>query len=647
MTRDLREWLETDGLGGYAMGTAAGICTRRYHALLCAATRSPGGRMVLVNALEVFVELPDGRRFALSSHRYRGGILYPDGAERIARFTWTPWPRWVFSLEDGSRVMQELLVMHGTAALAVRWRREGSGVPARLWVRPLMSGRDFHALHRENPAFRFGAEQHADFIAWQPYANVPSVTARSNGDYRHDPDWYRNFSYSEEAARGFPCEEDLATPGVFTFDLATGAAADAAVLMFAAGESEANRGGGVEPLALVERVFAAEAVRREGLAQTPLRRAADAYLVRGAGGTTVIAGYPWFGGWGRDTFIALRGLALSTGRLDDARGALLSWSAVLSAGMLPNRFDETEGMPEYNSVDASLWFVVAADALLKHPDAVGTAERHALENAIGDVVANYAAGTRHGIRAAEDGLLQCGECGTQLTWMDARADGRSVTPRVGKPVEVQALWINALAIAARRDPDWRDLKSRAQEAFGARFWNPGRHMLYDVVDVDHESGKLDDRFRPNQIFAVGGGLPLALIDGARARAIVDAVEHALWTPAGLRSLARGEPDYIGTYRGGPSERDAAYHQGTVWTWLSGPFVEAWVRARGGGPEARAEGRRRFLEPLLAGVERGGLGHLGEIADADPPHALRGCPFQAWSVAEALRLDIDVVGASWA
>lgn len=634
---DGREWLEADGLGGFAMGTVSGVRTRGYHALLCAATHPPGGRMVLVNGLEIFVDLTGGRRLALSSHRYRGGVIHPDGAGRIAGFTWEPWPRWEFLLEDGSRVVQEVLVARGAARVFIRWRRQGGEAPARLSVRPLLSGRDYHSLHRENADFTFDAERRGRFIVWRPYAGVPPVVASTTGDYRHDPDWYRGFVYSEEVERGLLSDEDLASPGAFEFDLSAGPA----VLVLAAGEPDASALMHRDPEAFAERSFGVEAGRRVSLGAGPLRRAADAYLIDGEAGGTVIAGYPWFSDWGRDTFIALRGLCLSAGRFDAARRILLGWAGGLSDGMLPNRMVGAERTPEYNSVDAALWFVVASGAWLEKPDAGTAGERREIENAIAHVVDRYAAGTRHGIAAAEDGLLRCGEPGTQLTWMDAQVEGRGITPRVGKPVEVQALWINALAIAAQRDPRWRALQSRAEAAFAARFWNPVRHMLYDIVDAGHRSGTVDDSFRPNQILAVGG-LPLALVEGERARAVVGAVERALWTPAGLRSLAPGEPGYTGTYHGGPHERDAAYHQGTVWTWLMGPFAEAWVRVRGGGAEARSEARRRFLEPLLAAVETRGLGHLSEIADGDPPHTPRGCPFQAWSVAEALRLDLDVL-----
>jgi predicted glycogen debranching enzyme len=320
--------------------------------------------------------------------------------------------------------------------------------------------------------------------------------------------------------------------------------------------------------------------------------------------------------------------------------------------MLPNRFPDRPGQPlEYNSVDAALWYVIAVHdtlaAAARHRHPVPPAERAALAAAVASILEGYARGTRHGIHLDADGLLAAGLPGLQLTWMDAKVGDRVITPRVGKPIEVQALWLNALRLAAADFPDapgaglWPRLHERGLLAFHERFWDPERGHLHDLVDPGHRPGESDPTFRPNQVLAVGG-LPLALIEGAAARRIVDAVEARLWTPLGLRTLAPGEPGYAPRYRGGVAERDAAYHQGTAWPWLLGPFVEAWVRVRGSTPEAKAEARARFLAPLLAHLDQAGLGHVSEIADAEPPHTPRGCPFQAWSVGEALRLDLEVL-----
>jgi predicted glycogen debranching enzyme len=364
-------------------------------------------------------------------------------------------------------------------------------------------------------------------------------------------------------------------------------------------------------------------------------------------GLTIVAGYPWFTDWGRDTFIALRGLCLATGRLREARDILLEWAHAVSEGMLPNRFPDHGEEPEFNAVDASLWYVVAVHELLERaavvPHLVSDADERTLRGAVEQIVAGYAAGTRFGIRLAEDGLLMAGAPGLQLTWMDARVGGRVVTPRIGKPVEIQALWLNAVAAAATTRPQWREVFEHGRASFVDRFWHDSRGHLADVVDVDHVPGTRDDTFRPNQILAVGG-LPIPLVEGERARRVVDQVERRLITALGLRSLAPGEQGYSPRYEGGPSTRDAVYHQGTVWPWLMGPFVDAWLRVRGNTGAARREARVRFLEPMLAHLEGAGLGHVSEITDAEAPFTPRGCPFQAWSLGELIRIDRQILAS---
>jgi predicted glycogen debranching enzyme len=511
----------------------------------------------------------------------------------------------------------------------------------------LLSGRDYHALHHENPAFRFEPEARAGLLAWRPYPGVPAVLSRSNGDYAHEPLWYRGFRYDEERERGLDFAEDLASPGVLRFDLAAGEA----VWLLAAEGHEAALGAASEPaLEVALRLRREERARRASFA-SPLERAAEAYAVRRGAGHTLLAGYPWFSDWGRDTFIALRGLCLATGRLDLAREILLEWAGAVSEGMLPNRFPERGEAPEFNSVDASLWFAVAAYEYLAAAERAGRPapgeERVRLEGALRAILEGYARGTRFGIRADSDGLLAAGAPGVQLTWMDAKVGDWVVTPRIGKPVEVQALWVNALRLAARVSPafaEFAELAERAAKSFEARFWNEAAGHLHDVVDVDHAPGAVDASLRPNQILAVGG-LPTPLLTGERARRVVNAVEQSLLTPLGLRSLAPGAPGYAARYQGGVRERDGAYHRGSVWPWLLGPFVEAWLRVRGDTAEAKREARARFLPPLRAHLEEAGLGHVSEIADAEAPHAPRGCPFQAWSLGELLRLERSVLATA--
>ncbi|HYF40033.1 MAG TPA: amylo-alpha-1,6-glucosidase, partial [Gemmatimonadales bacterium] len=636
---DATEWLEPDGLGGFASGTTSGVRTRRYHALLLAATTPPTGRMVLVNGLDAWVEPgPEGTgtREFLTRQRYGPDVVVPENPAAIESFQIDPWPSWVYRLSDGSRIEQQLFVPRGLSLVALRWRVLGETVPFTLRVRPFLSGRDLHALHHENPGFRFDEAAYGDRVSWTPYAGVPGVTAASNGRYRPDPFWYRSFLYSEERARGLDYEEDLAAPGVFTWDLAAG---DAVLLLGIPGTLPSGRS--VETF---ERLSRAERDRRNRVA-SPLERAVDAYVVRRGSGKTIVAGYPWFTDWGRDTFIALRGLCLATGRLAEARSILLEWAGQVSEGMLPNRFVDQGDAPEYNSVDASLWYIIAVHDYLRAMERTGgripAAERRTMGDAIAAIIAGYSRGTRFGIRLDSDGLLAAGEPGVQLTWMDAKVGDWVVTPRIGKPVEVQALWLNAVRIAGEFTSSYGEVLERGLRSFNHRFWNESAGHLYDVIDVDHRPGTADATLRPNQVLAVGG-LPYPVLDERLARRMVDTVEARLWTPLGLRTLPQDDSRYARRYEGGVQSRDGSYHQGTVWPWLLGPFVEAWVRVRGNTPAVRREARRRFLDQLMDHVWQAGVGHVSEIADADAPHTPRGCPFQAWSVGEALRLDREVL-----
>ena len=630
------EWLEADGLGGFASGTATGVRTRRYHALLLTATTPPTGRVVLVNGFDAWLETAGGA-FALTSQRYEPGVIDPDGSSRITSFTIDPIPTWTITLPDGTIVEHTIVVERGSPLVALSWRVVSLNSRARLSVRPFFSGRDYHSMHRENGAFRLEPAHRADRLVWHPYDGIPEIHAITNGEYEHRPEWYRNFRYDEELARGLDAVEDLASPGVFHWNIGD----DAAALVFgAAPAAEHAIPSDISADAFVSAMHQRERTRRVSFA-SPLHRAADAYLVARGTGTTIVAGYPWFTDWGRDTFIALRGLCLAASRIDDARRILLEWSGSISEGMLPNRFPDRGEAPEFNSVDASLWFVIAVydlfDAATREKIELTIVDRAALEAAVDAILTGYSKGTRFGIREDEDGLLAAGVPGVQLTWMDARVGDREITPRIGKPVEIQALWLNALWLAGRRTPKWRTIFARGEAAFAQRFWNESAGALYDVVDVDHRKGTADPSFRPNQVFALGG-LPVVLVDPEKARRALDAVEARLWTPLGLRSLAPREPGYIGHYGGGVASRDGAYHQGTVWPWLLTSFVDAWVRARGSSREVKQQARARFLAPLLEHLDHDGLGHVCEIADGDFPHTPNGCPFQAWSVGEALRLD---------
>jgi predicted glycogen debranching enzyme len=624
---DHSEWLETDGLGGFTSGTIAGERTRRYHGLLLVATTPPTGRMMLVNGFDAWAITPAGR-FALSSQRYTPDVVFPDGAMRIEAFTPEPWPRWTFTLGDGTRIEHEIVRAHRRPLVIVRWRLLTPPGDVRLEVRPFLSGRDYHSIHRENGFLRFDSVTLGDVVTWRPYESVPAVSAMSNGQYTQAPEWYRNFLYTEEQERGLDCVEDLASPGTFAWELSAGDAQWALT-------SEAPRSiAGAD----LDGIRGAEQSRRAAF-QTPLHRAADAYLVTRGSGTTIIAGYPWFTDWGRDTFIALPGICLATGRLDAAGGILAAWAGAVSEGMLPNRFSDSGEQPEFNAVDASLWFIVAVQAYLDEMARSGTElrmhEREALDRAVLQIIDGYVKGTRYQIHMDDDGLLAAGEPGVQLTWMDARVGDRVITPRIGKPVEIQCLWINALAIAGARDPQWLQVQQHAARSFAERFWNHARGCLYDVVDADHVRGIADASVRPNQIFAVGG-LPLVLVSSEQAARIVDVVQQELLVPLGLRTLSPREPGYIGRYGGGVEERDGAYHQGTAWPWLLYAFADACARTRPAGVAAMT--LRTIVSAFRDHLQASGLGHLPEVVSGDAPNAPGGCPFQAWSLAALIRLE---------
>ncbi|HEY8516730.1 MAG TPA: amylo-alpha-1,6-glucosidase [Candidatus Binatia bacterium] len=643
-----REWLETNGLGGFASSTIVGLNTRRYHGLLTAALHPPADRYALLARLEETLVVA-GQRFELSANQYPG-VVHPQGYAYLTEFRLDPFPVFVY-VAGGLELQKSVAMVHGENTVVVSYvvrpttGRATPAGPVTLEVRPLISFRDFHALTHENPALDRRVAQGDGVASVTPYPGLPELR------FAHDAQtidrsgfWYRNFEYAVERERGLDFREDLYQPFTLHYDLTTRERASlvAGLEQHAAPEAPALLAREIE-----RRRALVAAVPTEHELERTLTLAADQYVVARPPGASIIAGYPWFGDWGRDTFISVRGLCLATGRFDVARDVLRAWTEVVSDGMLPNRFADHGEALEYNSVDAALWFVIAVHDFLGAADAAGfrvsASDTDAMWRAIEAIVSGYAAGTRYHIGLDDaDGLLFAGEPGVQLTWMDAKVGDWVVTPRIGKPVEVQALWLAALHVAGQRSERWWQLLRRGRASFVERFWNEEAGCLYDVVDADGHAGAVDASFRPNQILAVGG-LPLVLLDEERARRVVDGVESRLWTPLGLRSLAPGEPGYAPRYEGGVAARDGAYHQGTVWPWLLGPFVEAWVRVRGATPEARHAARRKFLTPLLSHLRDAGLGHVSEITDAEPPFEPRGCPFQAWSVAEALRLVRSVLG----
>ena len=643
VTQDLeqaasREWLEANGLGGWASGTIAGCHTRRYHGLLVAATRPPVARMVLLSKLAETVAFAD-RRFELDTNRYAGAV-HPRGHELLTSFTLDPMPSFVYEA-GGVKLKKTVAAIHGENTTVVVYEVLEAQAPFTLELRPLIAYRDHHALQHANDAIRFANASFKDGVfRAKPYEGAPEIFLQvAEAGFDAQPDWYFGFEYALEQERGLDAHEDLFCYGAFRRPLTKG---ERFGVIVSTGEVA-----GRDPIAMVSnerarRTLIADAVSPGDDVTRTLALAADAFVARrGDDLRTIVAGYPWFSDWGRDTMIALPGLCLATSRHDDAKKILRTYARYANAGMVPNHFPDAGEAPEYNAVDATLWFFVAAHRYL---EASGDEEfvLGELLPVFEDIVAWHLRGTRYGIRVDDDGLLLARSPGVPLTWMDAKVGDWVVTPRYGKPVEVQALWYNALSILADlekragRDAESARFLTRAKqvkELFVEIFWNAQASCLFDVVDGDRKEASI----RPNQIFALS--LPYPLLPKHKARAVLAVVEAKLLTPYGLRSLAPDDPDYRGRYEGGRSLRDASYHQGTVWSWLLGPYADALINTNGAVGRAKA---REAFEGLAPHLLEAGLGTISEIFDGDAPHAPRGCPAQAWSVGEALRVFKDSV-----
>jgi predicted glycogen debranching enzyme len=637
-----QEWLETDGQGGFATAPINLIPNRKYSSFLTVSTNPPTNRFNLVNAV-IAVITYQSQKYFLTSLRFDNstdeGILGPNGTLYLDRFTSFPFPQWRYRITTTSAEVIELefefLLSSKTILSILSWKLlTKHAAPIELSVQPLLSVRDYHTLHYKNESFFFLEEIVGRKITWDPYPTTPSVTAYTNGVYHSQHSWYERVYYPEEKQRGYTSVEDLAQPGTFSYTLTPD---NPALLCFTSEEVLTN------PLPLTENTLEKDLVtlkdeekNRRLECENPLYFAASQYIVTRDEGNTIIAGYPWFTDWGRDTFIALRGLTLTTKQFDVAKAVLKVWSKTLSDGMIPNLFPDHGDSPLYNSVDASLWFIIAAYEYIHLNSALDNNERNNLIACIETIISSYTHGTRFRIKSDYDGLLTAGIKGTQLTWMDACYGDTPVTPRVGKPVEIQSLWLNALKCAAAFNCKWNQYFEIALINFQEKFWNSQYNRLNDVVDSDNRRGTYDATMRPNQILAIGG-LPFMLFDLERAKMIVDAVEKELVTPSGIRSLSPFDPNYRGIYAGSVNERDMSYHQGTAWTWLMGPFIEAWIRVRKNSLEAKQEAINRFIEPLMKNLTDFGINHLSEISDGDAPFLARGAPFQAWSVGEIIRI----------
>jgi predicted glycogen debranching enzyme len=636
-----REWLVTNGIGGYASGTVSGNLTRRYHGLLLAALKPPVGRTQLIAKVDETANY-DGTDWALATNRWASGAVEPKGYLNIESFRLEgTTPVWRFALGD-ALLEKRIWMRQGENTTHVQYSLVRGSGPLRLTVKALVNYRDFHSgTHAGDWHMRVEtAENGVQVTAFD--GAIPFYLLCANAKFEPKHEWHRDCFLLMEKYRGLDDREDHLLAGVISLELSVGQ--NVTVVLTTNAQTELD---GAQALAEhVERErdlcskWQASDAQGASAASAWLRQlilAADQFIVKRslpdeAEGRSIIAGYHWFGDWGRDTMIALPGLTLTTGRPGIAKKILLAFARYVDGGMLPNNFPDAGGQPEYNTVDAALWYFEAVRQYFESTK--DTAAVSKLYPVLAQIINAHLKGTRYRIHVDEtDGLLYAGEEGVQLTWMDAKVGDWVVTPRIGKPVEVNALWYNGLrtmaklaSIVGKSGEPFEKMAEKVKESFG-KFWNSATNCCYDVID-DPGIGS-DASLRPNQIFAVS--LPESPLSPEQQRAVVDICARRLLTSHGLRSLAQGESGYQGHYGGGPRARDGAYHQGTVWGWLMGPFVLAHLRVYGDSRTAQS-----FLEPLGNQIASHGLGTLSEIFDGDAPFTPRGCVAQAWTVAEVLR-----------
>jgi predicted glycogen debranching enzyme len=636
-----REWLVTNGIGGYASGTVAGSQTRRYHGLLVAALKPPVDRTQLVSAVDEIVHYA-GMDYSLATHRWASGAVEPKGFLLVEDFHLEgTTPVWSYALTD-ALLEKRIWMRQGENTTYIQYTLVRGSSVLELDLKALVNYRDFHSLTRAGD-WRMKIEPVEHGITVQAFDGATLFYLKSDSgtcEPRHE--WYLGCYFGEETARGLEDREDRLFAALFRAKLQAGTS----VTLVAAMEANALLDGETAAAERANRemkLFTAWQEKNEALAaEAPswlwqLILAADQFIVKRSlseepDGRSIIAGYHWFGDWGRDTMIALPGLTLATGRTEVAKQILLAYSRYVDGGMLPNNFPDAGGKPEYNTVDAALWYFEAIRQYFAATQDSATLQK--LFPVLAGMIDAHVKGTRYSIHVdPADGLLFAGGPGVQLTWMDAKIGDWVVTPRTGKPVEINALWINALETIAqfarlfgKPGEGYEILAAKATKSF-QKFWNAERGCCYDVIGVPGMGN--DGALRPNQIFAVS--LLGNLLTQEQQKSVVDVCARQLLTSHGLRSLAPGEPGYAGHYGGSPSDRDAAYHQGTAWGWLLGPFALAHFRVY-----KDREAALRFLEPLGRQIYASGLGTLNEIFDGDAPFTPRGCIAQAWTVAELVR-----------
>ncbi|BAU13650.1 glycogen debranching enzyme [Leptolyngbya sp. NIES-3755] len=635
-TSETREWLVTNGIGGFASGTIAGLLTRRYHGLLVAALKPPLDRTLLTTKLDESIRYGEDV-YPLSTNRWADGIVGPHGYRQIERFFLDGTvPVWRYACSD-ALLEKRIWMQQGENTTYVHYQLQRATQPLTLTFKAFINYRDYHGSTSGNGwQMETDALDHGLQVSAYPEA-TPFYLFCRGATLTPSHDWYYGFDLAIERERGLSDREDHLHIATFQATLYPGQS----LTFVTSTESNPNLDGETALRSQrnhEQRLFDCwrlDRVKQVETAPTWIRQlvlAADQFIVsRPPNGKTIIAGYPWFSDWGRDTMISLSGLTLATGRVEIARSILYTFAQYLDQGMLPNRFPDAEAIPEYNTVDATLWYFIA---ILDYYNA--TDDHDVLDDLfpmLSEIIDCHCRGTRYNIHLdSADGLLYAGEPGTQLTWMDAKVGDWVVTPRIGKPIEVNALWYNALRIIAkvarRIGKPYREYDAMAERVLARfeRFWNPDTGYCFDVLDTPEGN---DASLRPNQIFAVS--LPESPLTQNQQKGVVDACSRSLLTSYGLRSLDPRDANYRGRYEGNPLQRDGAYHQGTVWGWLIGAYAIAHHRVYGDPAKAR-----EFLEPMANHLRDQGLGSLGEIFDGDAPMMPHGCTAQAWTVAEVLR-----------
>jgi predicted glycogen debranching enzyme len=659
-----KEWIITNGLGSYASQTVPALNTRKYHGLLIAALQPPGDRTVCLSKIDEDI-IVGNDTYRLGSNEFQNTI-YPNGYKLIDHFSITPFPTYFYKL-DKFEVTKSIFLPNYLNAVVILYNIQNAyNIDAEIHLYPLLTCRYFHTvIDRLRTSLNFSQEsskKEVQTIFRRPQAAI--LCRSTEGIFREGVNWVERLTYREESSRGEANVDDCFQPGYFEVKVPNKAKKTFALICsVATGMQEAR--GILDSLGKtsndLDELYKKEQNRHVSLLtdfynnrpEVPMSDwlnwilfAADSFMVKNTDyRKAIIAGYHWFEPWGRDTFISLPGLTLVIGRTADAKDILQNFIQYCKGGLIPNFVTDKTGLPVYNTVDGTLWYVNAVLQYAKYTKDFDFIEKE-LWNNLQSIIENHQNGTMFGIRLDKDGLLMHGP---RLTWMDAVVEGDMITARAGKAVEIQALWYNtvrSMETFARlfHQTDLADeyaaMAETSSRSFNSKFWNPNLDCLFDVLEP---SGGIDASLRPNQIFAVS--LDYSMLDKERSKKVVDIVNRNLTTPYGLRTLSLDDPKFIGKCIGDRRSRDTAYHNGTIWPWLLGPYITAYVKVSDYSVHTRKQALENLIIPLFSvGIHQGGLGTVNEIYDCDPPNDPRGCISQAWSIAEPLRAYIeDVLG----